>query len=55
MFLTSCSYPDIDNVPNFEDIKLSKDEIKSYCMTFSSDKKSIDKCVKDYKEKNNYE
>ena len=30
-FLISCSYPDVDNVPNFDDIQLSEDEIIDYC------------------------
>ena len=44
--LYSCSYPDIDSVPNFEDLKLSKEELFDLCQLSSDDKKDIDACIK---------
>ena len=48
IFLTllSCSYPDIDSVPNFKDLKLSKEELYDLCQLSSSDKKDIETCIK---------
>jgi len=51
-YLISCGYPDIDNVPNFEDIKLSNEEINDYCTSIHSDKIIIEKCINDYKGNN---
>ena len=48
IFLISCGYPDIDSVPNFNEIKLSPDELIDYCNSNYSDKKNIDECIKDY-------
>ena len=45
--LYSCSYPDIDSVPNFKDLKLSKDELFDLCQLKSNDKKEIDACIKE--------
>ncbi len=45
MFLMSCSYPDIDSVPNFKDIKLSEEELFDLCELSSSDKNAIDTCI----------
>ena len=47
--LNSCGYPDIDNVPNFNDVNLTNEEIKDYCSNINSDKKNIDKCINNYK------
>ena len=47
--LTSCGYPDIDSVPDFQDINLTDQEINDYCSNINSDKKNIDKCINDYK------
>ena len=47
--LISCGYPDIDNVPNFNDVNLTNEEIKDYCSNINSDKKNIDKCINNYK------
>ena len=46
-FLTSCGYPDIDSVPNFNELKLSKEELFDLCQLSSNDKIEIDKCVKE--------
>ena len=50
--LTSCGYPDIDSVPDFQDINLTDQEINDYCSNINSDKKNIDKCINDYKSNN---
>ena len=43
--LFSCSYPDIDSVPDFKDLKLSKEELFDLCQLSSSDKNDIDICI----------
>ena len=45
MLLLSCSYPDIDSVPNFKDLKLSEEELFDLCELSSSDKNEIDTCI----------
>ena len=45
----SCGYPDIDNVPNFKDAKLTDEELLDYCSISNTDKKDIEKCINDYK------
>ena len=52
LILTSCGYPDIDNVPEFNDQYLSDEELNDYCKNLYSIKKNIDKCILDYKNKN---
>tara|TARA_Y100001935_G_C17099054_1_gene405052 strand:+ start:159 stop:341 length:183 start_codon:yes stop_codon:yes gene_type:complete len=46
--LVSCGYPDIDSVPNFDDINLSDEEIADYCSNINTNKKNIDKCINNY-------
>ena len=48
-FIVSCGYPDIDNVPDFKDVKLTDEELLDYCSISYTDKKDIDKCINDYK------
>ena len=45
MLLLSCSYPDIDSVPNFKDLKLSEEELFDLCELSSSDKNEIETCI----------
>ena len=45
--LFSCSYPDIDSVPDFKDLKLSQEELFDLCQLSSNDKKDIDACIKE--------
>ena len=33
LFLVSCGYPDIDNVPDFKDAKLTDEELLDYCLS----------------------
>ena len=49
LFIASCAYPDIDNVPDFKDTKLTDEELLDYCNISNTDKKDIDKCINDYK------
>ena len=46
ILLLSCSYRDIDSVPNFKDLKLSEEELFDLCELSSSDKNEIDTCIK---------
>ena len=38
LFIVSCGYPDIDNVPDFKDTKLTDEEILDYCSIYYTDK-----------------
>ena len=49
LFIVSCGYPDIVNVPDFKDAKLTDEELLDYCSISNTDKKDIDKCIYDYK------
>ena len=49
LFMFSCGYPDLDDVPDFKDTNLSDDELLQYCSISNTNKKDIDKCVNDYK------
>ena len=49
LFIVSCGYPDIDNVPDFKDAKLTDEELLDYCSISNTDKKDIYKCINDYK------
>ena len=49
LFIVSCGYPDIDNVPDFKDAKLTDEELLDFCSISHTDKKDIDKCINDYK------
>ena len=44
--LLSCSYPDIESVPNFKDLQLTKEELYDLCQLSSNDKKEIENCIK---------
>ena len=47
--ILSCGYPDLDEVPNFKNIKLSDEELLEYCSISNTVKKDIEKCINDYK------
>ena len=49
LFIVSCGYPDIDNVPDFKDAKLTDEELLEYCSISNTEKIDIDKCINDYK------
>ena len=44
-FFVSCGYPDIDTVPSFEKLKLTKQESIDLCNLSSNDKKEVEKCI----------
>ena len=46
-YLFSCNYPDVDTVPTFENIELSKDELFDLCQLLSNDNSEIDNCIKE--------
>ena len=48
-FFLSCGYPDIDNVPDFQDTKLNDEELLEYCSISNTEKIDIDKCINEYK------
>ncbi len=45
IFIHSCGYPDIDTVPEFENMKISKDEATDLCKINNSDIEEINKCL----------
>ena len=45
IFCISCGYPDIDTVPSFEDLKLTKEESIDLCNLASPDKEELIKCI----------
>ena len=44
-FISSCNYPDIDSVPEFKNIKLTKDELFDLCQLSSDVKSKVDRCI----------
>ena len=49
LFIISCSYPDIDTVPNFGTLSISMQESIDLCKISNSDKENIEDCYKDLK------
>ena len=47
IFLYSCGYPDIDSVPDFNDLNLTDKELFDLCELSSADKSEIDNCIKE--------
>ena len=46
ILIISCGYPDIDSVPNFEDLIITEEESIDLCNLMNIDKNDIDNCVK---------
>ena len=44
LLLLSCGYPDIDNVPDFKNIKLTDQELLDLCNIKTSDKYKTELC-----------
>ena len=44
-FFVSCGYPDIDSIPSFEKLNLTKQESIDLCNLSSNDKKEVEKCI----------
>ena len=49
IFILSCQYPDIDNVPDFNNVSLSDEEIMDYCSNLDTDQINLEKCITDLK------
>ena len=49
IFILSCQYPDIDNVPDFNNVSLSDEEIMDYCSNLDTDQIKLEKCITDLK------
>ena len=49
----SCSYPDIDSVPNFNEMKITNEEAMDLCKINNSDNELITKCLNKLKQNNN--
>ena len=45
LFFVSCGYPDIDTVPDFENLIITKEESIDLCNLSSNDKKELEKCL----------
>ena len=46
LLLFSCGYPDIDTVPDFKDVNITKKEAIDLCKINNSDNEQITKCLK---------
>ncbi len=44
-FLLSCAYPDIDSVPAFKDLFITKEESIDLCKLANTDNKSLSNCL----------
>ena len=44
--LLSCGYPDIDTVPDFKNVNITKKEAIDLCKINNSDNEQITKCLK---------
>ncbi len=47
--LSSCSYPDIDSVPDFKNLDLTKEESIDLCKLTYTDIKDLSDCMKNIK------
>ena len=45
LFTFSCGYPDIDSVPDFKNLTLTKDESNDLCKLLYTDKKKLSECL----------
>ena len=43
--MLSCAYPDIDSVPDVEDLVITKDESIDLCKLTNTDNKSLSNCL----------
>ena len=41
----SCAYPDIDSVPDFKDLVITKEESIDLCKLTNTDNKSLSNCL----------
>jgi len=47
LFLSSCSYPDIDTVPDFDDMNITMQDSIELCKISNSDNGLIDTCFEE--------
>ena len=47
ILLSSCGYPDIDTIPDINNLKLTKEELIDLCKLSSDDKNKIQICIKE--------
>jgi|OM-RGC.v1.036368400 hypothetical protein len=45
LLLYSCGYPDIDSVPDFNDLQITKEESIDLCKFTYTDNKDLTKCL----------
>ena len=45
ILIISCGYPDIDSVPKFEGIKLTKEEAMDFCKLSHTNSIELNKCL----------
>ena len=45
----SCAYPDIDSIPDFKNLDLSKEESIDLCKLINTDNKDLSDCLKKIK------
>ena len=50
--LISCAYPDIDSVPDFENLIITKEESIDLCKLTNTDSKSLSNCIENIEESN---
>ena len=46
LLLVSCTYPDIDTVPDFKDVNITEKEAIDLCNINNSDNEQITECLK---------
>lgn len=51
-FISSCGYPDIDSVPNFENLIITEEEAIDLCKLNNTDKNELLNCLVKYYESN---
>ena len=49
-FLISCGYPDIDTVPDFNDMQITEEEAIELCKIEKTDIVEINNCVEEFLE-----
>ena len=52
-FLSSCGYPDIDTVPNFDNVNITEEESIDLCKIRNSDSELVEKCIEKIYQSNN--
>ena len=45
LFIFSCGYPDIDSMPNFKNLKITKQESIDLCNFNNTDNEQINECL----------